>query len=196
MSEPTILAVIPARGGSKRLPMKNIKLMCGLPMIAWTILAAKYAKVTGIVVSTDDNDIEDIARDWGCEVLRRPPHLGSDTATNENVCRHALSAHPASHIILLQPTSPLRLSNDIDAVIDRLLKTESAIVTYNQTGQKNGAVYGAPSRWLLMHDFSAPHIHHEMPDSRSIDVDTQEDFDKAEAIMRERLKLLQPTGAQ
>lgn len=125
-----VLAVIPARGGSKGLPGKNIRPLCGLPMIAWTIDAARQAGIpaTAVVVSTDDAAIAEIARTSGASVpFRRPDHLATDEATTLDVLMHAVSAvelanpGPAGQlgwILLLQPTSPLRTAADITAALD------------------------------------------------------------------------------
>lgn len=127
------LAVIPARGGSKGLPGKNIRLLAGIPLITHTIRAAQEAKTIGrIIVSTDDEAIAEIARDAGAEVpFIRPAHLSDDKASGVNVCLHALAHannsldyHPEL-VIFLQPTSPLRASTDIDAAV-KLLQDSGA----------------------------------------------------------------------
>jgi len=117
-----VLAVIPARGGSKRLPRKNLLPLSGKPMIAWTIEAAlKAACIDQVVVSTDDGEIAEVASSYGAEVpFLRPTELASDSATTEAVVSHAVERYEAgedkfTHVCLLQPTSPLRSSSDIDA---------------------------------------------------------------------------------
>ena len=87
------LAIIPARGGSKRIPRKNIKPFCGQPMIAWTIDAARQSECFDrIIVSTDDAEIADVAREYGAEVpFARPAHLADDYATTGDVIRHAIN---------------------------------------------------------------------------------------------------------
>jgi N-acylneuraminate cytidylyltransferase/CMP-N,N'-diacetyllegionaminic acid synthase len=110
-----ILAVIPARGGSKRLPRKNIRPLAGLPLIAWTIRTAIAARIFDeVLVSTDDTEIADIAIRFGASVPGlRPRELSTDTATSVDVVLHALSKYEAEHVtfksvMLLQPTSPFR----------------------------------------------------------------------------------------
>lgn len=110
-----ILAIVPARGGSKRLPGKNIKLLGGRPLIAWTIEAALQSGVTcAVVVSTDDPQIAAVAQAFGASVPgMRPAHLATDTATSVDVVLHALDAYESVHgavdgVLLLQPTSPFR----------------------------------------------------------------------------------------
>ena len=117
-----ILAVIPARGGSKRLPGKNLLPVAGRPMIAWIIDAARGAKyLDRLIVSTDDADIADAARGLGVEVpFLRPAALSNDAASSEDVLIHALDAvgKDFALAVLLQPTSPLCLGEDMDAAIE------------------------------------------------------------------------------
>lgn len=116
-----MIAIIPARGGSKGLPGKNIKQFLGKPMIAHTIEAAlSSSPIDRVVVSTDDAAIAAVARDYGAEVpFLRPAELATDTATSRDVILHAidfLEANGAAFDVfcLLQPTSPLRSAADID----------------------------------------------------------------------------------
>lgn len=115
-----ILALIPARGGSKRLPGKNIKPLGGRPLIAWTITAALNSGVcTDVIVSTDAHDIADIARSHGASVLGlRPPELSTDTATTADVALFELDRYEELHgnidaLLLLQPTSPFRKAEHV-----------------------------------------------------------------------------------
>jgi N-acylneuraminate cytidylyltransferase len=112
------LGVITARGGSKGLPGKNILPAAGRPLIAWTIDAALASEsIDRLVLSTDDDAIADVARRHGCEVpFRRPAELATDSATSIDVLLHALEQLPPFDVVvLLQPTSPLRTAQDIDA---------------------------------------------------------------------------------
>lgn len=112
------LGIIPARGGSKGVPRKNIKMICGHPLIAWTISAALASKMLDrIVVSTEDEEIAAISRAYGAEVLERPAHLAADETISRDVIAHALQATGLSHSVLLQPTSPVRSPGLIDRVI-------------------------------------------------------------------------------
>lgn len=115
-----ILALIPARGGSKRLPGKNVKPLGGLPLIGWTIRAAQDSSCcTSIVVSTDDPIIAQCAIDHGVSVPHlRPPELATDTASSLDVALHVLDDYEQQHgpvdgLLLLQPTSPFRKSTTI-----------------------------------------------------------------------------------
>jgi len=121
---PEVLALIPARGGSKGVPRKNLAPVAGKPLLAWTLDAARAAEtVTRVVVSTDDDEIAAAADD--AEVLRRPPELAADGTPMLPVIRHALDAYPCDVLVLLQPTSPLRRAEHVDACV-RLLSDSGA----------------------------------------------------------------------
>ena len=114
-----ILGLIPARGGSKGVPGKNIKEICGKPLIAWTIeKALRSKKLDKVVVSTDSDEIADISARFGAEVLRRPAELATDNASTQDVMVHALGNYPADTVVLLQPTSPCRSEGLIDSCIE------------------------------------------------------------------------------
>jgi CMP-N-acetylneuraminic acid synthetase len=114
-----ILAIIPARGGSKRLPRKNIMDLNGKPLIVWTIEAAqKSLFVDEVIVTTDCNEIAEVAVEAGATVpFLRPDYLSSDEATTNDVIMHAVENYKAGtfdYYIILQPTSPMRTTKDID----------------------------------------------------------------------------------
>lgn len=122
----SIIAIIPARGGSKGIPGKNIRLLNGKPLIAYSIEAAREAKmVDQVYVSTDDTQIAQVATDYGASVIHRPPELATDTASSESALLHALEAIEESEVqpelvVFLQCTSPLRTSTDINLAIQQL----------------------------------------------------------------------------
>lgn len=124
-----ILAIIPARGGSKGIPHKNIIKLSGKPLISYTIQAALVSKYTDyVMVSTDDDDIAMVSKEFGAEVpFMRPTELASDTAKTIDVIVHAINeldirGDKFDIIILLQPTAPLRTSDDIDRAIETFYK--------------------------------------------------------------------------
>jgi CMP-N,N'-diacetyllegionaminic acid synthase len=127
-----ILGVIPARGGSKGVPRKNIKLLAGKPLIAWTIEAALNSNLTRVVLSTEDEEIAQIARKLGVEVpFMRPPELAIDSANQIpgmqwvlNECEKTDGEYDA--IMMLQPTAPMKISSDINSAIEMLEKNLSA----------------------------------------------------------------------
>ncbi|MBE9166959.1 acylneuraminate cytidylyltransferase family protein [Pleurocapsales cyanobacterium LEGE 06147] len=122
----TIIAIIPARGGSKGLPRKNIRNLADKPLIAHSILNAKEAKlIDNVYVSTDDREIAKISRDYGAEIIHRPDELAGDIASSESALIHALSEIEKNKIfpdliVFLQCTSPIRTSADIDNAIEKL----------------------------------------------------------------------------
>lgn len=116
-----ILAIITARGGSKGVPGKNIREVGGLPLLAWTILAANQSVyIDRLILSSDDPLIIDVAKQFGCDVpFVRPAYLAEDTSTSADVVLHAINALEEKYdlVVLLQPTSPLRTVGDIDNTI-------------------------------------------------------------------------------
>lgn len=130
MKAPRILGLILARGGSKRLPGKNIKPLAGKPLIAWSIEAARACPaIADVVVSTDDEAIAQVAREHGARVpFLRPPALAGDTSTSADAALHALAhlreqeGRSYDAVILLEPTSPLRASGDLPAVAELLTR--------------------------------------------------------------------------
>lgn len=223
-----VLAIIPARGGSKRLPNKNILQFAGKPLIAWTIDAALAAKfVDRVVLSSDDDNIIAVARSFGCDVpFKRAAELATDEASSADVVLDAIDRCPGYDIVvLLQATSPLRTAEDIDAAL--ALFTDSAAsscVSVSEAAESpywmysltdgnamvpvlagdrpqraqdlpkcfslNGAIYIARTGRFMQtpHFVSIDSIAYEMPGARSIDVDTQEDFDLAEFMFSRTLE--------
>ena len=121
-----IIGIIPARGGSKGIPGKNIRNLAGKPLISWTIETALNSKACSrLIVSTDNQNIVKIAQDWGAEVpFIRPEYLSGDTAESISLVHHAIEylldegIKKSDYILLLQPTSPLRIAKDILNSID------------------------------------------------------------------------------
>lgn len=112
------LGIIPARGGSKGIPGKNIKMIAGKPLIEWTIKHAKASRLlTRFLVSTDSNEIAMVARKTGAECLMRPAHLAEDFTPTIDVLKHIVEKYPCDAIVLLQPTSPIRNLGRIDECI-------------------------------------------------------------------------------
>ena len=129
VDRPEVLAIIPARGGSKGIPRKNLRDFAGAPLIAYSIVAALQAElVTRVIVSTDDHEIAKVARDWGAEVpFMRPAQFAQDDTTDLPVFEHALQwlrenqdYHPEI-VIQLRPTSPIRPVGLLDEAIKILI---------------------------------------------------------------------------
>lgn len=231
MTEPRILAVITARGGSKRVPGKNVRPIAGKPLLAWTIEAALGCRerLHAVVLSTDDEEIANAGRQFGAEVpFARPAELSGDTAGSLAVVQHATRFVEARDgvrmdwVLLLQPTSPLRTTGDIEAAIDLavadacdsvvavtempvhpvfskkidadgllrpFLLEEPEGLRRQDAGPpafiRNGAIY-LTRRDVLMDQNSIygarirPCV---MPAERSVDIDTETDFNLAELLL-------------
>jgi CMP-N-acetylneuraminic acid synthetase len=173
-----IIGIIPARCGSKRLPGKNIAMCAGKPLIVCTIEEARRSKlIDHLVCSTDSDEIGAICDQYHCKWMRRPYAFSGDKATSEDVVRHVLKFNPTFAIaVLLQPTSPLRTAEDIDAAILR-----HPCMTVREDGTLNGAVYVWRKEDLYRFNF------YSMPKERSIDIDTLEDLKEAERLLYARL---------
>ncbi len=136
-----VVAVIPARGGSKRFPRKNLADLAGRPLIAWTIDAARGSRfIDATIVSTDDPEIAAVSQHWGAEVpFIRPAQLADDRAKTRAVLVHAVEALRSQQrefdwLILLQPTSPLRQAVHIDEALAMMTeKSADAIISLCQT---------------------------------------------------------------
>jgi N-acylneuraminate cytidylyltransferase/CMP-N,N'-diacetyllegionaminic acid synthase len=131
----SVLGVIPARGGSKGIPNKNIKLLAGKPLIRYTIDAARNSGVfDSLIISTDSQQIANVAREAGASVpFMRPGELANDTAKGIDVLHHAMDWHEKNNrvydwIMLLQPTSPLRSVSDISGACDLMLERRAKAV--------------------------------------------------------------------
>jgi CMP-N-acetylneuraminic acid synthetase len=142
-----IIALIPARGGSKRLPGKNIRDFCGKPLIYYSIKAAQSCdKIQEVYVSTDDAGIAEISKNLGAKVILRPENISGDTATTTSVIEHAISKIDAgiSAVITLQPTNPVReimlLAQCIETFIGKSTEIDS-LITVSQNKHKLGKIH-------------------------------------------------------
>ncbi|QUL99329.1 MAG: acylneuraminate cytidylyltransferase family protein [Candidatus Fermentithermobacillus carboniphilus] len=131
-----VLGIIPARGGSKSIPRKNIALLNGRPLISYTIRAAQQSRsISRLIVSTDDSEIANISAALGAEIpFMRPKELAQDSTPTIEVVLHALDVLESDHsycpdvVVLLQPTSPLRNSADIDHAVSIFVSSEADVV--------------------------------------------------------------------
>lgn len=225
-----LLAVIPARGGSKGVPRKNIRLLAGRPLIAHSITAAREAaSVDRVVVSTEDAEIAAVARQWGAEVVERSAALARDDSPTLDSLQHAVTVlaadgyHPDA-VLTLQPTSPLRTPRHIDEaaalfagdpLADSLVSCVAVphifhprsvmrrdgtgyLVPYLEDPQpsrrqdkepvlaRNGAaVYITRTERLRDFVFGGKLIAYMMDEESSLDIDTEADFIRAEALLRD-----------
>jgi N-acylneuraminate cytidylyltransferase len=127
-----VLGLIPARGGSKGITRKNVRSLGGKPLIAWTIDEAKKSQyIDRLVVSTDDEEISQVARSYGADVpFVRPQELATDEARGIDVVLHACGELPTyDTVVLLQPTSPFRVVEDIDKAIEEWFGSGKTVVS-------------------------------------------------------------------
>jgi CMP-N-acetylneuraminic acid synthetase len=215
------IAIIPARGGSKRLPQKNIKLLDGLPLIVHSILFAKAnsAIISDIYVSTNDEKIKEIAIQYGAKVIDRPDVLSGDFEPTISALQHAISTiENVENVVLLQATNPLRpvdllkeafeifQNNNYDSLFTVTRNHQKFGKIFNdkfipfnyEIGQRsqdleplyfeNGLLYISKAKLILeniiISEKAFPlQVNHTFA---TVDIDTQEDFDYAEYILKHK----------
>lgn len=202
-----ILGTTPARGGSKNIPKKNIKMIAGKPLIAWTIEAAKRSRLMDrYVVSTEDKEIARIAKGYGAEVLRRPGELATDDASTLSVLQHALKEISCDIVVRLQATSPIRGEGLIDECIREFIAggydslATGFMCKYVEYGKSNlrrqdmegffyddGNVYVVKAELIRNGDLYGKKLGKKIISRReNIDIDDELDFWVAEKILLER----------
>lgn len=157
-----ILGIIPARGGSKGVPRKNIREAAGRPLIAYTVEAARASKlITRCVVSTDDQETADICAALGCEVMNRPGELAQDDTPTIAVIKHVFDVLESQGEVfdiglILQPTSPLRAGPDIDSALQALCQSDadSIVSVYRVSDHHPARMYRMESGLLVSLDES------------------------------------------
>lgn len=214
-----VLGVIPARGGSKGIPRKNVRELGGKPLLAWTIQSALGAQcVVEVVVSTDDDEIVRVARKFGASVpFLRPKELATDESSSAEVLLHVCQQLPQFEwLLLLQPTSPFRTSTDIAELVSLVERLDApagisvreaseipewmfrmeptarmtpifdqAMPTRRQAASPayvpNGAMYLIARETLISEQVLFPRgwVGYVMPESRSIDIDNDRDWERA-----------------
>lgn len=238
-----VLAIIPARGGSKGVPRKNVRKCAGKPLLVWSIeaaLASRFVSESGmVVVSSDDQEILDTAVMWDAQVVaqERPAHLATDEAATDPVLAYVvrnLAGFTPDLVVLLQPTVPVRREGLVDACIQRLLDTEAdavftgralpycwwredrgawaedAVWNTNNPGrqrrqdldvrnlryEEDGSVYVC--RRELLVEWTADNRKPPrriagrvqiQPNERTVDIDSEEDFAMADALLRARAEV-------
>ncbi|RJP55289.1 MAG: acylneuraminate cytidylyltransferase family protein [Anaerolineaceae bacterium] len=141
-----VLGIIPARGGSKGVPRKNIREVAGKPLIAYSIMAAQSSRLlTRCIVSTDDTETAEISAALGCEVMERPAELAQDDTPTVSVVKHIFERLESEdelfdYGLVLQPTSPLRTGLDIDSALQALFQSDAdSIVSVYQVSDHHPA---------------------------------------------------------
>jgi len=205
-----ILAMIPARGGSTRVKRKNIRTICGKPLIAWAIEACKKSELLDkFVVSTEDSEIAKVAKEYGAEVLDRPKELSGKYVSMIDVLQHTVESFPDyDAIMLLQPTSPVRINGIIDRCINlfNIYKPDSLSTGYEcklhawtdsryealgPSQNKKGWFYADGTveihkREVILagKSFGNKRVKVPVPEYYNQDIDTELDVIKAEAVMK------------
>ncbi len=188
------IAIIPARGGSKRLPGKNIKLLNGKPLIWYAIRDAKESKcIDDFFVSTDNREIAETAEQYGAKIINRPPKLATDIATTDSVVKHAVEYLKFNgNVVILQPTAPLRTAKDIEVCADKFFQNEpSILVTIGPRGSYTGSVYIFNTKDFAEADYCWKELTYKNPYVFMMDkyheaanVDYLEDFLAAERFLK------------
>jgi len=220
-----VVAIVPARGGSKGLPGKNIRPLAGKPLIAHSIIAALGCPlIQRCIVSTDDPEIKARSLEWGAEVIDRPAAFAADASPTQAAVRHVLTSldELPEYFVLLQPTSPLRNSRHLTACLEAFFASDAACtISVTETEhhpykshtleggrlrplfgaenlhrprqalpkvlRENGAIYAMKSALFLERDsfYAEPALAYEMPNEASVDIDTFQDFLRAESLLGE-----------
>ena len=174
-----VLAVIPARGGSRRLLRKNMRKLAGRPLIQWAWDEARKSNyIDTIQLSSEDSEIISYAQANGISGFQRPVELATDEATLSDVLLHALKVFSDYDLaVLLQPSSPLRTVKDIDCGINLGFS-----ISVGPQGRPNGAVYCVEVPFFLEYPYFGGQVFY-MPKVRSVDINTEEDFREAECYL-------------
>lgn len=203
------LGLIPARGGSKGIPNKNIRIIYGKPLIVWSIERALQSDLLDrVVVSTDSEEIARIADKSGAEIIMRPSELATDTASTQDVMLHALQQKPADILVLLQPTSPCRSQGLIDECIREFIENNydslatGFMCTYKEYGTNilprqqikgffydDGNVYVMKAQNILNGDRYGRNIGHKFISRyENAEIDDMYDFWLLEKILEKQQK--------
>jgi CMP-N,N'-diacetyllegionaminic acid synthase len=212
---PRVLGVIPARAGSKRVKNKNLRMLCGKPLIAYTIeAAAEASKLTDWVVSTESPEIAQVANAYGAFVVKRPQELAEDDTTSGAVLRHALDWMEDRNavydvVVCLHPTSPIRNPHHIDEAVEKLCASEEQCLAsvcelpkkphanlFDYYGGSvstpafilNASIYAMRRDWLIKtgKHVSAHPMMMPMDRRHSMDIDEEIDLKLAELFLAEQ----------
>lgn len=187
-----MLTLVPARGGSKRIPRKNLRPLAGIPLLLWTLIPFRAYNP---VVSTNDPEILNLSRRYGFDVIGRPSSLASDDASSADVALHALKQRGEDVVMLLQPTSPFRDAKTVESAISMFKILDRPVATFKDAPHvfhnrkpvsdaeaPTGSCYVIHKRDLG--DTFLPENYACVPDTvlGSIDIDTEEDWKLAEIV--------------
>jgi len=172
-----ILGIIPARKGSKRIPHKNTKLLCGKPLVSYAIESGQKSTVDRLMVSTDDPRVMEICKEYGVEVIVRPDYLATDEATTLDAVLHVVENidYIPDIVVILEPTSPLRTASDI--------RTMKSLLDGNDS-------LACPSlgifmvKWNTLKSRTLTGKRHIHVNSDGIDINDEKDWEKAEHALQ------------
>jgi CMP-N,N'-diacetyllegionaminic acid synthase len=190
-----IVAVIPAKGHSARVPGKNLRKLGSRPLVAWTISAALESRVDEVYVSTDNEEVADLARSLGARVIDRPAELAVDGVEAAEVISHAMAGVEADTLVALLPTSPFRTGADIDAALELYERTGLAVGSaverwafireapgVEKRPAPNGAVWVMDRADFERCGYLRCDLPYLMPDEHGLDIDHPHEFAAAEWI--------------
>lgn len=187
------LGIIPARANSQRLPGKNLAMCGGKPLLQWTVEAAERSGLYRRYVSTDCIDIAALCEERGWPYRMRDPEIDGDIPIQRVIDWHMQEKFDciSTHVVLLQPTSPLRSTADIDACLAILDDGADSVASYTDIGKHqellttNGAIFACRREYAGERLLRGPnHRVYLMPRERSIDIDTAADLELAERMLR------------
>lgn len=187
-----MLTLVPARGGSKRIPRKNIRPLAGIPLLLWTLVPFRSYNP---VVSSDDPEILDLAERNGFCVVDRPDELAGDETSSSAVALHALEQRSEDVVMLLQPTSPFRSAVTVESALSLFKILDRPVATFKdaphvfQHRKPLSGVEAPTGSCYIIHkrdlgDTFLPETYARVPDTvlGSIDIDTEEDWQLAEVV--------------
>lgn len=188
------LGIIPARGGSKRFPQKNVAPLLGKPLLAWTISGAQDTKLSDCIISTDDELIANVAGDYGGKIpFVRPHELARDTTPSFDVVLHAVGWYTVNvkdpdYAVLLQPTSPTRTKEDINLILSVLEhQRPDYLVTVDEHNEPDGLLYAWSRRLLSLGHYDQNGGLRWYTGRPVPDIDFPEDLKDAEKELESRL---------
>ena len=184
------LGIIPARANSKRLTGKNLLMCGGKPLLRWTVEAAMASALDRWFVSTDCIAVHELCKREGWPYQLRPPEISGDVPIESVVAHHMADFLDSSHVMLLQPTSPLRTQIDIDAALV-ILPTYDSVASYSDIGKHgmellttNGAIFASKREYAHIRLLRGPrHRCYVMPSGRSVDVDDASGLRMADILL-------------
>lgn len=190
----TVIAIIPARGGSIGVPRKNVRSVGGVPLVGRAVVAARDAQsIDDVFVSTDDDVIASVATEFGAKIIRRPDHLASATSSSESALHHALGVFEdtgiqATYLVMLQCTSPFTTGIQIDCVVNALLASNARAAF--------SVVHDHGFLWRVGNDGLGYGVNHDHTQERQRRQSMEPQYRETGAIYAMNVKAFQSTGSR